>query len=112
MFPGGSFDFPEKKLRCFGRPSDRPRISGFRFVPAIHNTLFPVDDREQEHRNGRNERQAPEGLRAILRAMTEAEPKRGLPPIVWIGFAISAAFLAYFFRGVDWSELGRVLARA
>lgn len=39
-------------------------------------------------------------------------PKRGLPPIVWVGFAISAAFLAYFFKDVEWVELGRVLARA
>src|SRR5687767_377140 len=35
-----------------------------------------------------------------------------LPAAVWVGFAISAAFLAYFFRGVEWSELGRVLAGA
>jgi uncharacterized protein (TIRG00374 family) len=31
---------------------------------------------------------------------------------MWIGFAISALFLAYFFKDVDWVELGRVLAGA
>jgi uncharacterized protein (TIRG00374 family) len=45
-------------------------------------------------------------------AMTEKETKRGLPPVVWVGFAISAACLAYFFKDVDWSGLAHVLANA
>lgn len=36
----------------------------------------------------------------------------GMPAAVWIGFAVSALFLAYFFKDVDWAELGRVLAGA
>ena len=39
-------------------------------------------------------------------------PPNGLPAIVWVGFAISAAFLAYFFKDVAWRELARVLGRA
>ena len=41
-----------------------------------------------------------------------ATTSKGLPPAVWVGFAISALFLAYFFKDVDWAELGRVLAGA
>lgn len=53
--------------------------------------------------------------------MTDREPvsdpkkvgsKRGLPPLAWVGFAISAAFLAYFFKDVDWAKLKTVLAGA
>src|SRR5258708_374154 len=44
--------------------------------------------------------------------MTDTEPKGGLPAVVWLGFAISAAFLVYFFKDVDWRALGRVLANA
>lgn len=37
---------------------------------------------------------------------------KGLPVVVWLGFAISAAFLVYFFRGVSWSDLAQVFRTA
>lgn len=54
-------------------------------------------------------------------AMTDTEPvsgvgtpgaKRGLPLIAWVGFAVSLAFLAYFFKDVDWAKLKTVLTEA
>jgi uncharacterized protein (TIRG00374 family) len=43
----------------------------------------------------------------------DAPPARArLPWSVWLGFAVSAVFLVYFFRAVDWARLGEVFRRA
>lgn len=49
---------------------------------------------------------------AKLPAMTDTEPKSGLPLIAWVGFAVSAVFLYIFFRKVDFGQLRTVFAEA